>query len=353
MKILQIITLSELGGAQSVVLELSNSLVEKGFEVVVMSNPGGDMWNLLDKRVEKEICLSFKREISPINELKALFKIKKVIRRTKPDVIHLHSSKIGVLGRVAAFPFKTKKVIYTVHGFDTILKANRVFLPLEKLLKRCCKKIVAVSKYDKNNLQENGIRNVAVVYNGLRDFSGVADEEALLFIKNLKIQGKRLILNISRLASPKRFDLYKEMAIKQESSENVFIWIGNKEEVVDLPSNLFCLGEIPNARGLIPYVDYFMLISDYEGLPMAIIEAMSAGIPVIASSVGGIPELFDGGAGFSVPNDSNLLIEKLVFLQNNSDLYDSVSKKARMKYEKDFTIDKMVESYLKIYRSNI
>ncbi|HQK35010.1 MAG TPA: glycosyltransferase, partial [Spirochaetales bacterium] len=96
MNILQIITLSSLGGAQSVVLELSNELIKRGHSVTVVASEKGELWSLLDKNVQQYPCKYFKREISPINDLKAIFFIKKIIKRNNYDVIHLHSSKAGV-----------------------------------------------------------------------------------------------------------------------------------------------------------------------------------------------------------------------------------------------------------------
>lgn len=352
MKILQIITLSELGGAQSVVIELSNSLVGKGHDLTVLSKPSGAMWSLLNDQVKKIEYRNFSRAINLVKDIKSFFYIRKTIKGLKPDIIHLHSSKIGFLGRLAAFPFYSKKTIYTIHGFDTILKANKNFLPLEKLLKNQCGKIVAVSQYDQNNLTKHKIKNTEVIYNAISDKkdSLATKKELVEKIKTLA-QEKKIIITISRIAKQKRFDLYKKLA--EKLPQFCFIWIGNKDPVQDLPENLFCLGEIPNAGLYITYADLYVLFADYEGLPISIIEALSCEVPVLASNVGGNPEILDNSCGYALENDISLFEEKIVELFLNQNLYKSLRKGARKKYEEDFTIDVMANQYLRIYEKTM
>ena len=106
MKILQIITLCELGGAQSVVVNLANKLSEE-HEVIVAAGEGdGKMFTLLNSKVKQERLPHLQRAISLKNDLLTILEMRKIYRKYKPDIIHLHSSKAGMLGRVA---FPTKK----------------------------------------------------------------------------------------------------------------------------------------------------------------------------------------------------------------------------------------------------
>lgn len=145
MKILQVITLSELGGAQSVVVNLANSLAQEHEVTVVAGTGDGKMWLSLNPFVKHECIPSLQRALSPLNEVKTIWALRKLYRKYKPDIIHLHSSKVGVLGRIA---FPKSKIIYTVHGFDSIRIAYRKYLPLEKVLQYQCSAIVGVSNYD-------------------------------------------------------------------------------------------------------------------------------------------------------------------------------------------------------------
>ena len=155
MRILQLITLSELGGAQSVVANLANQLSEIGYEVIVAAGEGdGKMWSMLRPEIEQVRCKHLRRALSPLNDFLTIIDFLKIYCKYKPDIIHLHSSKAGMLGRVA---FPSGKVIYTVHGFDSIRLAYRKFLPIERFMQRACKAIVGVSRYDERHLREERI----------------------------------------------------------------------------------------------------------------------------------------------------------------------------------------------------
>ncbi len=351
MKIVQIITLSDLGGAQSVVVELSNELSKRGHDVIVMSKPNGPMWNLLNSNITRIPCNSLCREIHPIRDLKSFLFIRKVLKNYKPDIIHLHSSKAGVLGRLATFPYYTKKTFYTVHGFDTILKANKIFLPLEKVLKKFCAKIIAVSNYDLVNLSKNNINNVQVIYNAINDGNKNSIDNAVVKKIQTMSQNKKIILSIARDAKPKRLDLFIDVA--QKLPQYTFIWIGNKDTYKGIPENLFFMGEIPNAGAYISAADLFVLFSDYEGLPMSIIESLSCGIPVIASKVGGIVEILDGKAGYVVENDIEYIIEKITTVFSNADLYKQLKSNSSKQYLQSFTVKTMVDSYEQVYISSV
>ena len=343
MRVLQVITLCELGGAQTVVANIANSICDK-HEVIVASGEGdGKMWHMLDKRVKRIHCRHLMRDISPINDLRTLYDLWKLNRQFKPDIVHLHSSKAGILGRLA---FPSKKVVYTVHGFDTVRLANRKFLFLEKLMQKCCRSIVAVSEYDRRNLVAENIKNnVSTVYNGTLPPVVPA---GLSF--GIPSKYKKTILCIARVSYPKNSVLFMEVA--RLLPEYAFVWIGNKEPVEGAPDNAFFLGNITNAAMYCSLADVFMLPSDYEGLPIVIIEAMSHGKPVVASNVGGISELVHNGVnGYALENKADVFADKIRYILEDSKVYESMSKASKTMYEKDFTVEKMAGEYKKVYNS--
>jgi len=346
MNILQIITLSSLGGAQSVVLELSNELIKRGHSVTVVASEKGELWSLLDKNVQQYPCKYFKREISPINDLKAIFFIRKIIKRNNYDIIHLHSSKAGVWGRIAAGNKFKDKVIYTVHGFDTILKANKIFLLLEKLLKNRCKYLVPVSEYDYKNLISCNIKNCYTIKNGIKDLA--LNDINVQNIFTLHKNKEKVIVSISRLQPPKKFDMFLKVAERLGKEGFAFYWIGNQNEVKDLPYNTFCLGEIKNASKYLKYADLLVLFSNYEGLPVSIIEAFASSVPVVASSVGGVTELLNGENGIAIENNIEHAVQAILKIMRGD--IESYKKAARDTYEKEFKIDKMVNEYLHLYK---
>ena len=145
------------------------------------------------------------------------------------------------------------------------------------------------------------------------------------------------------------------MEISRCLPDYAFIWIGNQHKVVgDLPENVFFMGNLPNAGAYNQFVDLFILPSNYEGLPMVIIEAMSFGKPIVASNVGGISEIVnDGYNGYALENNASLFVDKIKFILENKSVYESFSINSKNKYTQELTADIMTERYLKLYKSTI
>lgn len=129
-----------------------------------------------------------------------------------------------------------------------------------------------------------------------------------------------------------------------------FVWIGNQQEPEgDYPSNMFFMGNITGAGSYTEYADVFVLPSNYEGLPMVIIEALSMGTPVVASAVGGITELLDGTNGFAVENNAEKIAEKIRFIISDKNIKKEMSDNASETFKRTFTVKNMTDGYLKIY----
>lgn len=350
MRIFHVITLSSLGGAQSVVVNLANEQA-KTDEVFVVSSASGEAWQALDSRVKVIKIKSLRREIS-LRDICVMFSLLWLRAKYRPDIVHLHSSKMGALGRIA---FKPKKTLYTVHGFDTIRIANRKFLKIEQILQRRCARVVGVSQYDVRMMKSEGIdRNLSYVYNGIKDLrdrqSCSPTDHSMRSMASISKKFDKIVLCIARDDKPKKIDLFLEVA---KLMPNVaFVWIGNKNQY-DVSENVTLMGPIPLASQLIQYSDIFLLPSNYEGLPMSIIEALSAGKPVVASNVGGISELLDGTNGYVVDNDPEAMSEKIRYILSDEGRYQEMAVNARRTYEAKFTVEHMVNSYKSIYESII
>ncbi|MCJ7932993.1 MAG: glycosyltransferase [Chryseobacterium sp.] len=351
MKILHVITLAELGGAQSVVINLAGKSIEQNHEVFVASSSHGEMWNVLHKDVH-QIKLKNLHHAINVKDILVMNDLRNLYHEIKPDIIHLHSSKIGILGRLC---FPKSKIIYTVHGFDSIRLRYRKFLPIEKALKNRCKAIVGVSQYDTSNLLKEGIKdNVYLVRNGVKDFAALdkeQDPENVLY-KIKKDTGKKIILSISRLAPPKRFDLFCKVAEEFLESDYQFVWIGNKENVSEIPENVIMLGEIEDAHQYYQYADIALLLSDYEGLPISLIEALCYSKPIIASNVGGISELLEENGALVSNENLPEIVNSVSFILANQNIYEKFAQNSRQIFENKFTIGKMYEKYIHVYTQN-
>jgi len=347
MRIFEVITVSEYGGAQSVVLNLLNNLAPDN-EVFVIYGGNGEAWESADERVTKLKISSHRKKLSLFKDLFIFFRLIYYRFKYKPDIIHLHSSKMGALGRIA---FSPKKIVYTLHGIDSLRMAFRKFLFVEKLLKNRSAKTIAVSKYDVIGLGEVGItKNVELVYNGLTDYTKADKEgnktELSDQLDKIKSKYSNLVMCVARISQQKKFDLFLDIA--KQMPEIAFVWIGNKEEIDNLPSNVFCLGETHAAHRNLKYADLFILPTNYEGLPISILEALSYSVPVIASAVGGVTEMLDGKNGFAVDNNIEAFIDKIGF-SLHEDNHSTMSIAARNSYLERFTVDKMANSYRTIF----
>lgn len=311
-------------------------------EVTVIAGEGdGKMFNAIDDRVRKIYYPHLRRDISLYHDTKTLVAMWKFNRKLQPDIIHLHSSKAGLLGRLV---FPRRKIIYTIHGFDSIRVAFRQFLPIERIMQRRCAAIVGVSQYDMNSLHSEGIfANTHLVYNGV-DVPQQQPSATVSFPTGYA----KTVLCIARVAKPKRHDIFIECA--KRLPQYAFVWIGNLDPVDNVPDNVFFLGNIPNAAAYCKQADLFVLPSNYEGLPIVILEAMCQGKAIVASKVGGISEMvIDNKNGFAVPNDSAIFAERIQYILGNDEVLQQFSDYSLQLYKNRFTNQKMVEGYLKIY----
>ena len=384
LRILHLVTNADLGGAPRVVTELARSAVDAGHECGVAAMKAGPFWEALDDRVQRFPLRHIRREINPFQDMLCLFEIAQLYRSFRPDIIHLHSSKMGVLGRLAtglvAHGRLRRRVVYTIHGFDTILKAHRVFLPLERLLAKRCGAVVPVSSYDEANLRAAGINgNIRKIHNGVSDRANrlPLGREALVKMQSARNAGRQVVLSIARLAPPKRFDLFaglaesfrsrsssdsssgRPLSIQSNSSQPVqFFWIGNVQDAAyaaaqlgkALPENLLLLGEQAEAGDYANYCDVFVLLSEYEGLPMSVLEAMSCGKPVLASAVGGLSEALGDGSGILVGNEPSELEAAMTKLLEDSDRLSVMGGVARIRYESSFSAEAMWTKYESLYK---
>lgn len=346
MRIFQIITVSEYGGAQTIVADLVKNLSPE-HELFILYGGNGEAWSELGNDFRRIKLNNHRKEVS-LKDISLFFKLLYYRIKYKPDVIHLHSSKMGVLGRLA---FNSHKTVYTVHGFDSIRKAFRKFLTIEKVLKDKVFRIIGVSQYDVDMMKEEGIyRNVERIYNGVEDHHLLPIDKSDIItseLEKIKQSFPKIIMCISRISKQKKFDLFLDVA--KSIPQYAFVWIGNKDKVEDLPPNVFCLGEAHSAFSYLKYANLFILTSNYEGLPMSLLEALAFGVPVVASQVGGITEVLDGKNGYALENKVELFTEKIRKILSDEKIEKEMSDCARESYLANFTVEKMVGSYMSVY----
>ncbi|MCS0826788.1 glycosyltransferase family 4 protein [Cytobacillus firmus] len=303
----------------------------------------------------------FQREINFILDLKALRHLYKLLRTIKPDIVHCHSSKAGVIGRISAFFIGVKSIYYTPHGYyflnDNLTNVKKhLFILVERILSKISKKNVHVSYGEENKAIEYRVLNKersTVIFNGINKISSS--------IKQLG-SGKIIIGTIARMDHQKNPWEFVNIAEKMcnENSSIEFWYIGDGElfESIELyikskqlEENIKLMGFKPNATNFLRDFDVFLSTSFYEGLPYTLIEAMSAGVPIVASDVTGNNEIVsDGNNGFNYElKNINEAVEKINILIQNKRLRKEIAIKAINIFDEKYSLDKMLSDYQKLY----
>lgn len=359
MRILYLITKPDKGGAQVHVMDLSIGMQSLGHEVALICPMGG--W--LDKEFVKSNSNFyannyFDNTVNPFKIIKACFVINKAIKDFNPDIIACHSSMAGVLGRFVSIFHTNPKVIFTAHSWafteGSSLFRKIVMIPTEKFLSRFTDKIICVSSFDKNIALKYKIAKegkITVVYNG------VPNRE----IRDLNKKETFKLITIMRLDYPKWPELLVESFAKINNLNLELLIIGYGSKINKLNSQINKLGLSNRAKVLFSIdkeqnilllnkADLFVLISKHEGLPITILEAMSVGLPVVASNVGGIKEEINGSCGYLVENDTEKIKEAVLKITSNDNLHISMSKNAWDRQREIFSIEKFIKETEKIYK---
>lgn len=336
-KVLQIITRSDWAGGQKVLYSIVYGLktyYPDQFDVQVACGPENGM---LIPELEKigikiHVVQNLVREINPIKDIKAYFELVKLIRQLKPDIVHLHSSKAGFLGRLAAWKCRVPKIIYTVHGWWPIEQyegiKRKIFILAERFAAKFCHHIVLLCRRDMQKAKEWKIGKDcqyviipnAIVPEPPRPKGRLRSE--LNIPDNVKIVG-----NVARLDLPKNPIRFLEVAreVLQRRSDVVFVWIGGSvvedyygkkvEEFLEknswMKDKVFFLPFRKDVQSLMADFDVFLLTSDAEGMPLVVLEAMNQGVPVVSTDVGCVGELVENVYDFNPLILANAVIRSL------------------------------------------
>lgn len=297
--------------------------------------------------------LDFKKDIVSFKE------IYQVIKKEKPDIVHCHSSKAGILGRIGAKLVHVNKIFYTPHSYafqatEFSKTKKRFFAHIEKIASKWfTTKSFNVSKGEMIEALNWGIdkpEKFEVIYNGLPTQTNYPpiDKESLGIPKDAVVIG-----NCSRVTLQKNPYYFVNLAQKAISNNDKlhFVWIGDglQEEIEKynaLSPNIHFIGFRDNAELLMSCFDVFLMTSYYEGLPYVLVEALRAGKPIIATNVVGNNEIVkENKTGYLIPVDEFEL--DLTSVINRAMQLDE--REIRSEFENNFTLEKMIKSIVANY----
>jgi glycosyltransferase involved in cell wall biosynthesis len=356
MKILYVITRAERGGAQVHLRDLLANL-PKEHEAVVAAGEDGFLFDECRRLgVPVRHVPSLVRPMHPLKDCRALVALVSLIRRQKPDLVHAHTSKAGLLARLAARITATP-VVFTAHAwsFANGLPAFQrwVAIPLERLAAAVGGRIITVSDANREKAQRQSIargENLTRIWNGIPD-TGVS--------ANPGTRDCTTIITVARFA-PQKDHILLLQALSHVDGNWRLIFVGDgptRRQVestaaeLGLSSRIEFLGDRSDIPQLLSQVDVFVLPSKSEGLPLVILEAMRAGLPVIATNVGGVAEaVADGITGFLTGvNDEVQLRNRIQQLIASPELMRKMGRAGRRQYEQDFQIEIMVRKTVAVY----
>jgi glycosyltransferase involved in cell wall biosynthesis len=359
-RIAYLVTRAEpLGGAQIHVRDLALAVQAHGHSPTVITGGSGLFIDSLKAQgVPTVILRHLSMPIGPVRDLLAFQEIRAVLGALRPDLLTAHSSKAGILGRLAGRSLGIP-ALFTAHGwaFTPGIPSIRaaVYRQIERLAGPLSSRIITVSEFDRRLALEAGIVSgdrVVTVHNGIPDIApGLRGDPALT--------PARLVMVARFEAQKDHATLLQALAGLQQHSWQLDL-IGNGPLMGQMEALASTLGIAPRVRFLGQRIDVdrllaqaqvFLLVSNWEGFPLSILEAMRAGLPVVASSVGGIEEsIRDGETGFLVPRGGvELLRQRLDLLLTEPQLRVRLGARGRAYYEQQFTLDHSVAKTLAVY----
>ncbi len=368
-KILHIQVLPKLSGVQNISYEILKVMSNEEYDKTIMFSSEGTTGDKLFletqfKNIGVKIIYSkhLVRELNLKKDLLAFKEIYSLCKKEKYDIVHTHSSKPGVIGRIAAKLAGIPLVIHTVHGlsFHKFIKFPKwqFYWLCEMFSSLFCHKIVLVNKYYMRYFNFFK-RKTSTIYNGL-DFSKFNGIKKVTQKDNNTIN----VLFVGRLDTPKNpLCLLKAAKIIINNNRNViFTIVGdgmfyndckNYIETNHLNENIKMVGWQNNPATYYAEADIFAASSIYESFGLMFIEAGYYGVPVCATNVEGIPEVVKHGESGLLcnPNDPDALAANILTLCNDSDLRERMGNENHRIATQTFSVNKMTNSYQALYEN--
>lgn len=379
-KILFLITKSNFGGAQRYVFDLACALPKDTFDVVVVCGGNGVLVEKLAQANVRTVCVkALQRDISMRKEFDSFRNLLRIIRSEQPDVLHVNSSKAGGMGALAGRMCKVPNIVYTSHGWafneDRGLVSKLLVGFLHWLTILLSHQTICVSEGLRAQMRWPVVRKkMVVIHNGRAPFDTYSRSEARLQLcKELSeefdlkayqkdIWGvtvaelhpiKRHETTIAALANIiKEHPHYRHVLIGEDTSPDKRYRqkLMRLVHSFKLQQHVFFAGNVHEAARFLKAFDLFVLASKSEALAYVVIEACQAGLPIVATKVGGIPEIVtDQKDGILVPPNNPFALGKAIRLLLDDTKMRNALAKAALEKGQYFTLERMVYETIVVY----
>jgi len=364
------------GGAQKYVYDIATNTPRDWFDTTVLLGGDGELKTKLEVAgVKTSVLKNSQRDIDTKKEFGLLFELIKLFKKEKPDIIHLNSSKMGFTGALAGRIAGIKKIVFTGHGWafneERSFLSKIFFKLLHKITILLAHETIAVSDITKKQIGWVCGKKLTVIRNGLRDTELKSkDESRNTLVQKINQISHRAsntlnkkptwIGTLSELHTTKGL-VYAIEAISKLKQNIIFVVIGEgdkRKELEELTVKLgvsdkvFLIGRVENASLYLKAFDIITLSSITEALPYMLLEAGYASIPVVASNVGGIPEIIEHDkTGLLVqPRNSEEIKTSLELLIKNPEKASVLGLNLKDKISKNFTQKIMLDKTFAVYR---
>jgi glycosyltransferase involved in cell wall biosynthesis len=381
-KILRVIARLNMGGPALHVAYLTAGLRERGYDTTLVAGSlarGEDSMAFVADELSVDVVRidELGREISPLRDLMATIRLARLIRRQRPQILHTHTAKAGTVGRVAALLAGSRRppiIVHTFHGH--VLRGyfgpvrSLFFRVLERRLASITTALVAVSPQVRDDLVSLRVaprERFVVIRLGIELDERVAAEQdgRLESRRYLGIPGDRFAVGwIGRMTPVKRTDdvLVAFKRLRESGVDACLCLVGDGPDRAQLEHRAHELGVVRDTlflgyqEDVAPFYaafDALVLPSANEGTPVSAIEALAAGRPVVATRVGGVPDVVrDGEDGFLVEaGNTDDLADRLGRLARDPALRERMGKQGRARVLPRYAVDRLVDDVDRLYRS--
>lgn len=340
-------------GTLSMVSAISSRQAQAGHRITVIHSLREEtpsQWRALFHPNIDFIQLPMGRAIKPLSDWRAARMLYAELKRLSPDVVHLHSSKAGALGRLISLFYRQPRWFFSPHGLSFLQRAegrlkNTVFLIIEKILASIPVTFIACSPSEGEQVRQHLTKRVEVVNNAV-DLAAIPVAAG---------NADRIrIGTVGRVALARNPELFASIAAALNHPGIEFVWIGGGDESGEnalRAAGVQLSGWIDRQEALrqLATLDIYIQTSRWEGLPVAVIEAMAAGLPVVATNVVGNRDLVRNGENGWLAENCDDFIARLSSLLESRSERQRLGAQAKSFAHAHYSLDTMMDALGRVY----